>query len=437
MVRKIPVAYFLMAISLLLCLILEYYLFLHVKNNNYLNLNALFLTLTSISIGILYLSFDYTQHSTLNIVDPPKKQENTKRQWLWVLWGIVSIALCFEEIRKLLASYPSDYNSDVLYVMEAQARRAFEGKLPYDIVSVKNSYDVFPPYLPAFWLPMLVPMYMGMDPRWAAYVVLALSVGVFAYFYGGNTQHPLMKLVGIGLFSCIIWSFYFFDPYFSLTSTSEALIVAYYLLLMTGIYYENKFLIVLAFILCLLSRYNLLFWLPLFAVIFLQKYSQKDLVKMAIGLALGMLILYVFPFLIKQPESLFKSYQQWEKATLAHWMRAVLGNDSSISNGLSFNAFFYNYLSNLPVAIRFAYMKYTQMFVLVCFTILSIIGWHYKFSHIFHYQAYLIATLKIYFALFFAFSPIVFSYYLMPVLGMSIFLFVQAIAGIQIQKYKK
>ena len=86
----------------------------------------------------------------------------------------------------------------------------------------------------------------------------------------------------------------------------ETIVAAYYLILITGLLARNHFLIILGLVLCLLSRYTLVFWLPLFAFIYFKEY---DLKRSAVlwGTVLGsILLLYVFPFLFKDPSILTK-----------------------------------------------------------------------------------------------------------------------------------
>lgn len=389
--------------------------------------NAILIAALGILTGIVYI---VASSGIFSAIEPEKAVSSTgNKKGIWIFWGILSIAVCYEELRKLLMTYPPDHNSDVLFVMELQARKFASGLFPYDIVNFRNSYDVYPPYLPAFWIPMLIPYAAGLDLRWASYAVFAVVMGVFGYFYASKKNHPALNFLGIGLFSTIIWSLYFLDDEFTLTCTSEILIVAYYLLLMIGIYYDNLPVIIISLIACLLSRYNLLFWLPAAGILYFRNHTLKQTIQLILWVSAGVILLYLLPFVSQRPDILTNGFKQWLIATEQGWIRGAKLDEDTIYffNGLSLNKYFCMHFPESSFLERIQFMQRIQMYVLLGFTLLITLLYFY-FHKKLNPGYYLAGTLKIYFALFFLFNPMVYPYYLIPAFGMSIFLFVQMLS---------
>ncbi len=389
-------------------------------------LSAFLLAFVGISIAVMYV---YTSSQSREEASSTSlsRSFSPAKLILWTVVGFMSVAVSYEELRKLFAIYPMDFNSDVLPVMEAQARRFLEGIHPYRIVRFET-YDVYPPYLPAFWIPLLPAVFAGIDIRWVAYFVFAISTGVFGYFYASKPLPPLPKLIGICIMSTVIWSYYFYDNEFSLSSTSEALVVAYYLLLVMGIYYDNLVLIIVSLIACLLSRYNILFWLPLAGFFYYQNHTRAQSLKLFLWVIGGILGLYIIPFVIQYPEILFSGLKQWKIATEAAWDRAISNPNSAtyVFNGISLNRWFCLDIVAPTTMEKISLMQKVQMVILLLFSGLAAVYYHY-YGKSLNYRHYLLGTLKIYFTLFFFLNPIVFPYYLMPAFAISLFLWAQTL----------
>lgn len=401
--------------------------------------NPLPLMLISAAVGYYYLHLTriyvplFVSSQTAKLSTFVRTQTAAQSQRLiWAFWGFASICILpFLPLDSLFQRYPPDYNSDVLIVMEELANRFFKGEFPYSPILCKNEYYVNAPYLPAFWLPMLGSLWAGIDERWSGYIVWGIVMAIFGWLFSKHTTNKWLNFFCIGLFSSIIWIYYLKDGSFSLSSTYESVIIAYYLLLLIGIYYDSLWITTLALLLCLLSRYNLLFWLPILGILYLKNRPLSDIIKLCLGVGIGILVLYVFPFLLKSPDIFFKSYGQWVTAAEENWSNALMipPDKRIFEMGRCFNTAFYEWGQG-TILSRIMLMQRVQLGLVLLFSI-GTMGYYFKQKNRFTYPDYAIATLKIYFAIFFAFSPMVFEYYFMPSFAISIFLFVQILGRLE------
>jgi hypothetical protein len=72
-------------------------------------------------------------------------------------------------------------------------------------------------------------------------------------------------------------------------------------------------------ILCLLSRYTLVFWLPFFAILLWQNTSFRQNTSVWISVAASALLLYFFPFFMKDPTILAKGIAYHNGAAIDEW----------------------------------------------------------------------------------------------------------------------
>ncbi|MEO6133496.1 MAG: hypothetical protein ABIQ02_16770, partial [Saprospiraceae bacterium] len=73
----------------------------------------------------------------------------------------------------------------------------------------------------------------------------------------------------------------------------ELVIAAYYLVLASGLVARHIGLITAGLVLCILSRYTLVFWLPLVAIILWQKLPRRQNILIWSSVALSILLIYI------------------------------------------------------------------------------------------------------------------------------------------------
>jgi Gpi18-like mannosyltransferase len=162
---------------------------------------------------------------------------------------------------------------------------------------------------------------------------------------------------------------------------------------------RNHFLIITGLILCILSRYTLVFWLPLFAYIYFKEYDLKRNIVLWGSVAGSILLLY-FPFLLKDPTILAKG--------VAYHNQCAIGLLQFASDGVHF-ANFIDRNTQGDEGHTVMIIRIIQFFSMVLLNAFGIFMYH-RFRNI---HALDIAALFLYIIVlsFFLTSPMVFYYY--------------------------
>ncbi|HPI53481.1 MAG TPA: hypothetical protein PLU10_02245 [Chitinophagaceae bacterium] len=343
---------------------------------------------------------------------------------LYALLGVFSVVCSFEEIRKLFKKFPLPTpNSDIFQQLDMLYDRFTQGVFPYAPVETVF-YKPYPVYLPMHWLPIGISRYLHLDTRWSAFFILALVVGIFAFYVGKQVLPWFQKVFIIALPSLTIWVFILFGGE-DLIVSFEVLIMAYYFLLATGFIFKNNSLIILGLILCLLSRYTLIFWTPLLAIIFLVNFPLKKNIVYAFLVISAIAVIYIIPFILKDPSIFAKGIRYHNGCCV-----------SEIDNGFytSFNGVHFAYLLHLiPTKNTEAsvfMMRCVQAIALLSMLGLGLFTYFKRKSHP-NLYVHLLHYLYLFVLVFFCFSPLTYRYYLSVLLILSIAVCLQWIINLK------
>lgn len=367
------------------------------------HLSPLLLFLCSLLIAI-YPIYIYWKNKVRYIVinDENKKTVRNKLfSILALLIGILTSWVLFSTIisdKDIVAK-----NSDVIPTIQTLADRLIEGKKIYDPVEYEN-YEVNSGYLTFHWLPFIIPQYFNFDPRSFAFLILYLSILPMIYITyktsSSNYEITIKTLLPFLLLVTLIQT----NPQI-FTLTVEYLFAAYYIILIAALYSKNLWLIVGSLLLCLLSRYTVVIWLPLFFVILYFNRGLKPPILIITSLIVGVLIFYIIPFIVQDPDILTNHFN---KASGEWYPESWQSDDAKpfhLFKGVGFASYFYDFapgevekrlqlnqqfhkvISILSVIITiFLYIKYRQK--LPALHITSILGlkfiftFFYSFIHI-------------------------------------------------------
>lgn len=342
----------------------------------------------------------------------------------YALLGIISVVCSFEEIRKLFKRFPLPTpNSDVFQQLDMLYDRFAQGVFPYAPVETVF-YKPYPVYMPMHWLPIGISRYLHLDTRWSAFLIMALVVGIFAFHVGKQALPWLLKIFVIALPSLAIWVFILFGGE-DLIVSFEVLIMAYYFLLATGFIFKNNFLLIFGLTLCLLSRYTLIFWTPLLAIIFLVNFPLKKNLLYAFIVISAIVCIYIIPFILKDPSIFLKGIRYHNFCCI-----------SEIDNGFytSYNGLHFAYLLHLIPAknteASVFLMRCIQAIALLGMLGLGLITYFKKKSHPDLY-VHLLRYLYLFVLVFFCFSPLTYRYYLSVLLILSIAVCLQWIINLK------
>lgn len=201
---------------------------------------------------------------------------------IWCLWRSLS----------LFAAAPLDFRqADMLPIIETMGRRQLSGEEVYAPIEAIWG-GMRPIYLPAMWLPFVPAVGLGLDIRWISTSVLLLSVVLI--FWGSPKQggRSINFYHVLGLLPLALLFYYVFGLYSTLiTLSEEPIVVFYYMLLAWSIHRKIPVLTGFAIALCLLSRYALAFWVPMFLVYLFFYRSRREMYLTSTSLVIGLLLL--------------------------------------------------------------------------------------------------------------------------------------------------
>lgn len=282
--------------------------------NKYWNPLVLFL----VSLGIAVLFFVQRLRQT-PVPQQPLRALKPGIATLWVLGGMLSMLLGYEELRKLFVQYadPGQY-SDVLPQLEAQYHRFAAGEMPYAPVDLGYNAP-YPVYMPMHWLPIGISEMLVIDSRWSGYILLVLAAGVYGYWVGRQPASVVARIGALLLPSLGLWGFILWGK-LEVPVSFELVVAAYYLILAAGLLGRSLRWITIGVLLCLLSRYTLVFWLPLLAYILWQEYPRAANFRLWATVLAGVLLLYILPFYLRDPSILSTGIKYHNDGAVAQWI---------------------------------------------------------------------------------------------------------------------
>ncbi len=380
--------------------------------NDYIKfVNPFFVLITSLFVAVSYFNSIRSLENKL-VAGDNKLLYNL----LGALLAIFFFILPYEELRKLFLMYddPKKF-SDVIPQLEALYDRFANGEHPYYPV-VLPTHSPFPVYLPINWLPIGIARYFHFDVRWVGILLLVIPVGLYgAYVYRHNSKRWI-KILLILLPSLIIWANILpLKPGFAVTL--ETMIAAYYLVLAVGLASKNLPLTILGVILCLLSRYTLVFWLPLFAYLLWINVPKKYSI-ISWSVVLICMVSALTPFFVEHPDSLIDGLIYHNNCAVADM--AGYG-DPPVSwtheSGIYFAPHF-KALINSSASYRVTLMRAVQALFMIGLNVLGVLLYR-KWKHRVNHYEFSLGFLFLFMLLFYLFSPLAYRYYYIPMLYLS------------------
>jgi len=369
-------------------------------------LKSLLLLVVSVSIGVIPF--------TMNAALPRQSIQSLKfSRCFYLLPAMVGIVFLILFLSTIHQSIIDVRFSDIIPWLDSYTNRFIRGETVYKPYNF-GPYTEHPSWLPMVWMPYVVSTYLKFDPRlWA---LILFSISIFFYFkYFNRTRNMQGGLLLFILPYFVLFSF-LFQQKAVFGQSLELLIAGYYLFFFMSILSENRWLIGVSLGLCLLSRYSISFWI---IVPFMVYYSQKRFKDLywIIGIVLLMVTcIFILPFLYPDPFLLQKLQEVYLRTTIGEWHHMVANYDRPISiytgNGVAcwFNEFYKG-----EVQTKIQALQKTQI-ILCLFVVVGSLFYFFKMKNkIQHHPYFLLTTLKIYFAFFYGFIQIPYTYlYLVP-----------------------
>lgn len=352
----------------------------------------------------------------------------------WWLMAVTALALfgAWEELRKIWVAYPLPTpNSDVIQQLEYQCSRFAHHQQPYHPYP-DLSWHPFPVYMPLHWMPLGLGQLFNFDVRWSAYLVFVFCTLIYTYQVSGINRSFVTRIVVALLPVAVLWYHILFLPD-DLGVSPEMLIGGYYLLVAGALLVRNHWLLSVGIACCLLSRFTIFFWLPLLAVVYWKEYGFKKLMLIATIPTMALLALYVFPFLLKDPEIFMRGIAYHNGCAINDFtpvsaeIPAGWNATYGISGLIYFNAWFPE--GGLDAVSQ---TRALQGGVMLFLNLLGmVLAWRWKKASA---EDILLLFLFLIVFCFFWFSPMTFRYYYFTVFILMAVLLARQLAGVRLSK---
>jgi hypothetical protein len=383
--------------------------------------NELGYTLTSVLIGIVLLAKYYGRGELRYISVAPTKPPLALRLAPYALL-VCGMAVFCANVQDVFRAMPiSPAYSDVIPTIQIAVQRLLSGQRVYAEID-QFGYQLPLTYLPMQWLPYVVAELLDLDYRWIAVAIAFLSAIVVVR--RSSQVSAVHGAVAALLLTYAGWMLLKFDKGI-LGMTVELMVAGYYMLLVTGISGRNPWLRGAFIAICLLSRYSLVLWLPLWAFIEFTAGSRRDFFRSCAVAGLMVLLLYIIPFLSKDWGAFLRGYQYYSQAALGEWNHVDgEGHPLQLHNGLGFARLFYQHQTQYSVPERIKILQ--QVHLAVCIGVTLLMGVWYRISRRrIHPRVFLLASFKIYLSLFLAFIQVPYPYLMITAAAVSIAIFAE------------
>jgi hypothetical protein len=216
-----------------------------------------------LNLAICYLSIK----SPAEFIDNSAK--NHKLLFLPVLVFAVYTCLQFSSSTISLAL------ADMLPIMEIMAQRLVDGEDPYATIAIWDGMD--PIYFPGYWLLYTPAVALNIDIRFINIIWFSGWLMALVHLFKPKGY----KLFFAFVFLSSIFSWIAFNYRIFYTQLEELLLIGHYLFLVWALLKRKPLLLGLALALCLLSRYYIISWVPIYAAYLIWKKDGKYVLNTA------------------------------------------------------------------------------------------------------------------------------------------------------------
>jgi hypothetical protein len=300
------------------------------------------------------------------------------------------------------------HNSDIIPQMQVLVTRFLEGSFPYRPVT-EWGYTLFPTYQPLQWLPFSFAELLKIDYRWTGLIVWLAGVLLYQWKLRKERLQP-PYLVALSLLPFLVFAAFYKFEWSVLAYTVELLIAGYYLFLAFSTRNRSVWLIAAGIVLCLLSRYSLIFWLPLYFLVLFFQWDKKKATVAGLLVLAGIVLIYVLPFLSHDWTIFLQGYQYHSGAALGEWMHAEPGQKAyHLFHGVGFACYFYDFAGG-ELVDRLKFLQKVHLGACI-FTVVCLGIWYFRWlRHRISPRVFLLCSLKIYLVVFYTFIQIPYIY---------------------------
>jgi hypothetical protein len=269
------------------------------------------------------------------------------QRWLpWVVF-LGGMMLAGRSLQGRFEEIPIDpYWSDIVPSIQLYVTRLLAGE-PVYVPMEFPGWTVLPTYFPMMWLPYVPAEVFGFDYRWVAFGLFAIAVAVWVWHAArvGAGWISLTAFAGAPFVAVWLMAEGVRGQVFGMAV--ELMPVALYLLLALALLQKRLWLLALAIVGCLLSRYAFTFWLPVLFMVMLLEEGWWKTIRTGLIVAVGVGLLYVLPFLSRDLSILKNGLDYYHTTAVGQWHTQSFQSPGEkphhLNQGFSFALYFYDF----------------------------------------------------------------------------------------------
>jgi hypothetical protein len=365
---------------------------------------------TFLSVQLLIAILPLLFVKTRTIVGNLKPSTNLIQAVVFGILAVFALVHCFNLSAVLINKMElKASNGDIIPQIQRFNREFSAGRFPYTPFD-DFGYRMSPTYLPAQWLPYLPSHVLKFDPRFLTFGVFCCAYLVFLVHIVRQNLPFLKALILLAFPIFLTVAVVEFDPNI-IAVTVETLILSYYLLLSISLTTHSRAFQILAFVLCLMSRFSLVLWLPLYLFILWTKEGFRPVLRFSLWIFAGCALIYA-PFLSIDPYIFSNAQTYYDNATAAAW--TYTPDSNHLNHGYSFVNYYLK--KGGDIARNIADMKKVMLLATAAVSIvLAAIWWRVKDK--LDSRLFSLCALKMSLAVFYSLLQFPFTYlYVTPII---------------------
>lgn len=359
---------------------------------------------------------------------PVIQEKKWEKGMSWAIF-LISILVLIPLYAQILQEYPIIVEkSDIYPTIKLCVDRFLAGQ-PVYASDYSFGYHHYPNYLPGKWMPFVIAEWAGFDYRWISFLIF--SMGFFLYFQNLNRhafQFPIKLL--LSLTPGLTLLYYHLHLPGQLAYTVEIMDLGIHIFLFVAVLHGGIVSRSMSIIWVLLSRYSLIFWLPVyFLALFLKEDKRNTLITAGVIMA-GICLLYIFPFLSQDWNSFFLGHESYLAAAKGSWsvnLRADQIVPHVMEDQVGIASYFYLYLPG-DVLTRIGYLRMVHLIVSLSIAI-ALGGIYMKVHDKISPKYFFLFGLKAYLMFFYVFLQVPFLYLFITPVFLSLILLQEMTMG--------
>ncbi len=376
--------------------------------------NSIYLFLSSAMLAYVFYINSYRRTSTIGFTGNPK--------WVNFILGFtvaISIGFLWHAFHEGLAKFPINPKfSDVIPTMDYMLGQFISGRSPYS-VNKGFGYPIASLYFPFVWIPLIIPKLLQIDLRYLLIIVVGVFFAIAMTFRFHRNGFYLLALLLINLLLILIIQYNALDFY----SSMEWLIMIYYCILCLTFFSDSALIVSIGIILCLLSRYSFLFWLPIYALIYTRQFGMKKTKAVVLNTSVLISIFFLPFLLIEHPIQLGLVFKGYASAAIGEWYgqswQAVNELPHQLfGNGKGMAGFWYFFSKGEIEQKVFIYQKLHIIINALFSLFIFVVIYNHK-EKATHYPLFLTASLSACISVFFQFIQVPYNYLFFTIYGIN------------------